>query len=143
MNRRERRAAGKTSKTASGASTVNAPDALHETGLRHFRAGQYLDAQLCCRQVLDAKPDHADALHLMGLVSLHGGQHDHAVEWMTRAIRLDPRPDYLVDLGTALQMQGRNEDALQVFGKAVQLDPRQQDAFYRAGSLLNIELDCA
>ena len=137
MNRRERRAAGKISKTAGGASTVSAPDALYETGLRLFRAGQYLDAQLCCRQVLDAKPDHADALHLMGLVSLHGGQHDHAVEWMTRAIRLDPRPDYLVDLGTALQMQGRNEDALQVFGKAVQLDPHQQDAFYKAGSLLN------
>ena len=137
MNRRERRAAGKTSKMAGGASTASTPDPLYATGLRHFRAGQYLDAQLCCRQVLETKPDHADALHLMGRVSMQGRRYDHAVEWMTRAIRLDPRPDYLVDLGTALQMQGRNDDALQVFGKAIQLDPRQPDASFRAGALLN------
>jgi Tfp pilus assembly protein PilF len=100
MNRRERRATTKSSRVARNTSVKGAPDALCETGLRHFRAGQYLDAQLCCQQALEAKPDHAAALHLMGLLSLHAKQYDHATEWLTRAIRLDPNPEYLVNLGT-------------------------------------------
>jgi cytochrome c-type biogenesis protein CcmH/NrfG len=42
----------------------------------------------------------------MGRLSLQTGQYDHAVEWIVRAIRLDPKPDYLASLGTALYHQG-------------------------------------
>ena len=137
MNRRERRATTKSSRVARNTSAKGAPDALCETGLRHFRVGQYLDAQLCCQQALEAKPDHAAAMHLMGLLSLHAKQYDHATEWLTRAIRLDPNPEYLVSLGTALQQQGRHDDALKVFDKSLQLDPHHQDALSKSGALLN------
>ena len=52
-------------------------------------------------------------LHLMGLLSLQAKQYDLAVEWIARAIRQDPKPEYLASLGTALQQQGRHEEALQ------------------------------
>ncbi len=120
MNRRERRAAARRSQkpsvgegsTVSSSQTANKPGAgdpaaLYEAGLAHMRAGRHLDAQLCCQQALAADANHADALHLMGLLSLHAHQRDHAVEWIARAIRHNPKPEYLASLGTTLQQQGR------------------------------------
>jgi tetratricopeptide (TPR) repeat protein len=40
-----------------------------------------------------------------------------------RGIRQDPKPEYLSSFGTALQRQGRHEEALKAFDKAVQLKP--------------------
>jgi Flp pilus assembly protein TadD len=109
MNRRKRQAA-ESSKTTRNASEESAPAALFESGLRHFRAGRHLDAQLC-RQALEASPDHAQTLHLVGQISLHAKQYDHATEWISRAIRLDPKVEYLASLGITLQQQGRREEA--------------------------------
>ncbi len=122
MNRRERRAAAKSSRTVLK-TAANTSTALYEAGLRHLRAEQYLDAQLCCQQALAAEPDHADALHLMGLLSFHAAQHDLAVEWFARAVRKDPKPQFLASLGTTLRGRGRFEEALEAFEKAVQLKP--------------------
>jgi len=58
------------------------------------------------------------------------------VEWITRAIRQNPKPDYLSNLGTTLERQGRHEEALKVFDKTLQLSPRHWDAAYSSGSLL-------
>src|SRR5258708_5160736 len=120
MNRRKPRAGSRKPQRIGGAES---PDALHAAGLAHMRAARHPDAQLCCRQALAHDPDHADTLHLMGLLSLHANQHDLAVEWLSRAIRREPRPAYLASLGTALLNQGRREDALKTFDKAVQLKP--------------------
>jgi tetratricopeptide (TPR) repeat protein len=140
MNRRDRRAAsknsGKTPGTVQKASTPGTPAALCEAGLHHFRAQRHLDAQLCCQQALELDPDHADTLHLMGLLSLHARQYDHAVAWISRAIRQDPRPDYLVSLGTTLQEQGRYEEALKVFDKAIQLSPDNAELWRQRGDIL-------
>src|SRR5579883_3652148 len=97
--------------------------ALHETVLDHLRAGRYLEAQLCCREVLEKDPDNAETLHLMALVCFNAGQFDNAVEWVSQAIRRQPQPAYLTLLGTALLNLKRHDDALRVFDKAVQLKP--------------------
>jgi tetratricopeptide (TPR) repeat protein len=123
MNRRERRAAARKSQNVSSNRGVTTAAALCEAGLRHLRAEQYLDAQLCCQQALAADPDHADTLHLMGLLSFQAEHHDLAVEWFSRAIRQDAKPQYLLSLGAALQNQGRLEESLQTYEKAAQLKP--------------------
>jgi tetratricopeptide (TPR) repeat protein len=123
MNRRDHRAAGRTSQTASDGAGTAIPDALYEAGLGHMQAGRYLDAQLCCQQALGADSNHADTLHLMGLLSLQAKQYDHAVEWIARAIRQNPKAEYLASLGRTLQRQGRLEEACKTYEKAEQLDP--------------------
>src|ERR1700743_225497 len=123
MNRRERRAAAKDSKTARGVSAAATPATLYEAGRRHFRAGNLLEAQVWSQKALALDAEHADTLHLLGLISLHSKQYDHAVEWISRAIRKDPKTDYLTSLARALQNQGRREQALAVFEKAVHLKP--------------------
>src|ERR1700722_16307662 len=109
MNRHERRAAARKTQTVLNGSGADTPAALHEAGFRHLRAGQYLEAQICCERSLAADPNHTDSLHLMGLLSHHAMQYDAAAEWIIRAIRQDPKPEFLSSLGTTLQQQGKHE----------------------------------
>jgi tetratricopeptide (TPR) repeat protein len=105
-----------------------------------MRAGRYLDAQMCCQQALATDPNDAEALHLMGLLSHHTKQYDHALEWIARAIRQDPKPAYLSSLGTTLRHQGRREEALMAFDKAVQLKPDDAELWTNLGNVL-VELE--
>ena len=113
-----------------------AADALYEVGRAHLSAGRSLEAQLCCQQALAIDPAHADTLHLMGLISIQARQGDHAVEWLSRAIRQDPKPLYLTTLGTALLLQGRGTDALKTFEKAVELKPNDAELWRNLGVAL-------
>jgi tetratricopeptide (TPR) repeat protein len=131
MNRRERRA----QKSRTDTHALNA--AAHcEAGHRALQAGQALDAQLCCQRSLAADPDHAPALHLMGLIAFNGGHLDHALAWISRAIARAPKPDYVASLGTTLSRQGRHEEALKAFDKAVQLAPEDAELWKQLGEAL-------
>jgi tetratricopeptide (TPR) repeat protein len=88
-----------------------------------MQAGRYLDAQVCCQQALALDAHHAETLHLMGILSFQQGLYDLAVEWIARAIRHNPKAEYLSSLAAALQLQGRRDEALQALDKAVQLRP--------------------
>ncbi|WP_024519325.1 tetratricopeptide repeat protein [Bradyrhizobium sp. Tv2a-2] len=137
MNHSDRQAAAGTSPSASGDGRGAA--ALCVAGFRHFEAGRALDAQLCCQQALAIDPDHADTMHLLGLLSAQATHDDLALEWLSRAIRQRPKPQYLASLGNLLRRQGRHDEALKAFDKAVQLDPTAPQSWRDLASLL-IEL---
>jgi len=101
-----------------------------------MRAGRLLEAQTYCRQALEASPEEPELLHLMALVYLHLAQFDHVVEWVSRAIKKDPKPSYLTTLGTALQRSGRLDEALKALDKAVQLKPDDAELWLHLGSVL-------
>jgi tetratricopeptide (TPR) repeat protein len=136
MNRNERRAAAGKNRNQPGVRKQETPAALYDAGRRHRLAGRRLEAQTCCEQALAIDPDHADTLHLMGLVSLDAGQYDHAIAWLSRAISQHPEPAYLASLGSALQRQGRLQDALKAYDKAVQLKPDDSSLWRDLGNLL-------
>src|ERR1700749_617694 len=136
MNRRERRAAGRESQKPSNPSGVSTPAALYGLADRHRQAGRSLDAQLCCQQALAADANHADSLHLLGLLSLQAQQYDHAIEWTARAISSDPRANYLSTLATALLRSGRHEEALKAVEKAISLEPGNAAHWKDLGALL-------
>jgi tetratricopeptide (TPR) repeat protein len=98
--------------------------------------GRHLEAQACCRRAIELDAGHADALHLMGLLSLHTQQHDHAIEWIARAIRQNPSPEYLCNLAIALKRQGRYEEAIKAVEKAVQLKPEDAGLWTSLGKAL-------
>lgn len=114
----------------------NSAAALYEAGLAHLVAGRSLDAQACCQQALAADANHADALHLMGLLSLQAQQFDHAIAWIERAIRQNPKTDYLLNLGSALKQAGRLGEALQVLDKTIQLKPDDPILWCRLAAIL-------
>jgi tetratricopeptide (TPR) repeat protein len=131
MSRRERRAAGHKSRAAADTAAAHC-----QAGQTHRQAGKPLDAQLCAQQALALDANHADSMHLLGQLSLDAEQYDHALEWITRAIRLDPKPQYLASLGNTLQRQGRHDDAVKAFDKAVQLKPDDADLWKDLGGAL-------
>jgi tetratricopeptide (TPR) repeat protein len=136
MSRQDRREGAQTSEKTSGGSVAASAAALHEAGLTHMQAGRYLEAQRCCERALAVDSGHADSLHLMGWLSLEAGQYDHAVEWIVRAIRLDPKADYLASLSTALHQLGRHDEAVNALDKAVQLKPQDAGLWTAFGALL-------
>lgn len=123
MNRHERRATARRSQTALRASGATTPAALSAAGKVHLRAGRVNDAQACSQRALAIEPDHADSLHLAGLLALNAGQAEQAVEWFTRAIRQAPTAEYVSTLAIALQRMGRVEDASKAFDTALRLKP--------------------
>ena len=123
MNRQERRAAARQSRSNPKSPAASTPAALYELGLAHLRASRLMDAQVCCQQALANDPAHADTLFLMGLLAIEAGHHDHAVNWLARAIDQAAKSEYLFALGTALQRLRRFDEASKAFDKAVQLKP--------------------
>jgi tetratricopeptide (TPR) repeat protein len=136
MNRRDAEAAAQSADTVPSATAARTPLALYEMGLAHLKAGRPLEAQLCGQQALARDPSHADSLQLMGLIAMQTHQYDHAVEWLSRAIRHDARPEYLSALGVTLKQMGRLDEALAVFDKAVQLAPDAERWRQLAGALV-------
>lgn len=72
----------------------------------------------------------------MGLLSVQSQQYDLALEWIARAIRQEPKVEYLSSLGTTLQQQGRLEEALMALDKAVQLKPDDAGLWINLGNVL-------
>jgi tetratricopeptide (TPR) repeat protein len=136
MNPREGDAAARSAGIDPNSAAPSAPDEFVAIALKQLQAGQVLEAQLSCQQALDIDASHADSLHLMGLVALHARQFDHAVAWLTRAIRQDTRPEYLVTLGLTLKQAGRLEEACATFDTALRLKPEDAELWKALGAVL-------
>jgi tetratricopeptide (TPR) repeat protein len=135
MNRHERRAAAKKSGSRLNPPRAEAPVRLGEAGLAHLQAGRHLDAQICCQQALAADSNDPDALYLMGLLSLHAKQFDHAAAWISRAVQQNTTAKYLAALATALQHQGKLADALKALDRAIQLKADDAGLWTARGNL--------
>jgi tetratricopeptide (TPR) repeat protein len=110
---------------------------LLATGLAHHRAGRLAEADHCYRQLLAGQPDHADALHLLGLLALHGGRFDAAVGLISRAIEIAPRnAAYHYNLGVVLRDAGRLEASAARYREAIRLDPRHVEAYVNLAVVL-------
>jgi predicted O-linked N-acetylglucosamine transferase (SPINDLY family) len=104
-------------------------DQLMETATAHHRAGRLAEAEMIYRRVLSQHPDHADALHLLGVLAHQIGRNHDAVDLIRRAISL--RRDvssYYSNWGIALGALGRLSDAIAAHRHAVTLDPQSGDA---------------
>lgn len=106
-------------------------------GLRCHQAGQFAQAEQLYRQVLAADPRHADAWHLLGVLSLQAGQHAAAVELLERAISINAsQAPYHNHRGIALANSGRNREAAEAFQTARRLAPQMPDVHYNLGNVL-------
>ncbi len=108
-----------------------------EQGIEHHKAGRLQQAEAVYRSILAQTPDHADALHWLGVVTLQQGQAQAAADLIARAIKR--RPDYaeaLNNLGLALQAQERWAEAVESFTQASALAPKDADIQLNLGLTL-------
>jgi tetratricopeptide (TPR) repeat protein len=132
MNRKARRAAEQAGR---GGSRPGGD--VFRAGLAHHQAGRLAEAEALYRQTIAVEPNHADALHLLGVIASQVGRHDVAVELIDLAIGQDARNSlYHSNRGLALQGLGRFAEALASYDRALALRPGYPEAlFNRAVSL--------
>ena len=91
---------------------------------QHHQAGRLEDAEEIYRQILAVQPEHADALHLLGVIALQVGQHKAAAEYVERAIRLKGDVAFFhSNLGDVYRKLGKFPEAVACYRRALKLEP--------------------
>ncbi len=135
QKRQQQKLASKTARQKNGAAKVSSclPDeflnAIVEKGAQAHRAGRIGEAESFYRQVLDNKPNHGDANHLMGMIAHQVSRNDRAIQFFKKAIHANPdKAAYHASLSSALLYLGRFDDAVSSCRKAITLDPNYTKA---------------
>jgi tetratricopeptide (TPR) repeat protein len=103
---------------------------LHQRG--DLRAAEEL-----YRQIVRAKPRHAGALHLLGVIHLQRGELTEALGASEAALAIDPRNAAAWQThGDALHDLKRHADAVQAYDRCLALDPACFVAWSNRGSAL-------
>lgn len=116
--------------------TPAVPEAF-DLALQHHQAGRLAEAEALYRQILKVQPDHADALHLLGVLAQQAGRPDLAAQLIQHSIALFPgNPAAHSNLGEAFRSAGRPEDAVTAYQRALELKPDYPEAQNNLGAAL-------
>lgn len=106
-------------------------------GLAFHRQGSLQEAQALYLQILQQAPQHADALHQLGVLRRQQGRYGEAVALLRQAV--DAKPGEAVfysNLGNALRDQGDAAPAELAYREAIRLSPEFAQAHNNLGVLL-------
>jgi predicted O-linked N-acetylglucosamine transferase (SPINDLY family) len=112
-----------------------------ETGLALLQAGRLADAAAALRQILAVQPNHADALHLLGLVAYHEGRYGEAVDLIMAALTYHASEIFYGNLGNAFAAQGKQAAAIECFRQAISLKADYVQAHNNLGNMLREQGD--
>ena len=103
-----------------------------EHGQEHHKAGRLRDAQACYQRAVAVNPYHADAWHMLGIVTHQLGNSRGAIEMLTRAIELAPAvAAFHESLGEIYRRFGMFDQAIECFSRATQLAPNSASAWHK------------
>ena len=87
------------------------------------------------RQLLAIQPNHADALHLLGVIASQQGNHEVAVQYIGRAIGLKGNSvAFHINLGSAYRALRRIPEAVACYRRALELEPDLAEPHYHLGN---------
>jgi protein O-GlcNAc transferase len=93
--------------------------------------GQSASARQAYQEILDARPDHADALIAMGVLAAQSQDLAQAIQFFDRAIAADPGSlGAHCNRGIALRQMQQPQAALASFDRALTVDPQSWIALY-------------
>ncbi len=108
---------------------------LLEQAIAHHRAGRLADAQEVYRLVLRSRPDHFDALHMLGAIAYQQGDDDQALNLLHKALTVNStQPTAFNHLGMVELRRGEYDAAADHFRRAVALDPKFVQAHDNLGT---------
>jgi Tfp pilus assembly protein PilF len=110
---------------------------IFDLATQRHRAGQLREAERFYRQILAQEPQHAGALHHLGVLANQVGKREIAVELIRRAVAANPNnPDACCNLGNALKDVGRIDEAIAAYRQAIALSPNLAEAHNNLGNAL-------
>ncbi len=106
-------------------------------GFQKFQSGYFAGAERCFRTILNATPDHPEALRLLGEVMLDRGQFSEAISLLERLAAYHPG-NFLAHctLGTAYRLAKQNAAAIASYRTALSLKPNFAGALHGLGVTL-------
>jgi tetratricopeptide (TPR) repeat protein len=108
-----------------------------QVAIQHHQRGQLQEAVRLYQAVLAHNPNHADALHLLGVVAHQFGQNQQAADLIGRAILLRPNvPAYRANLAEVYRALGQLDKAADCCHMALQLQPNYPEALNNLGLVL-------
>jgi Flp pilus assembly protein TadD len=114
------------------------PPLTVDEALRHHRLGDLGAAESIYRSILARQPNHADALHLLGMLLNQTGQHTQAEVMIRRAISIQPsQPVFHSNLGIVLAARGEFAEAISEYRLADSLDPNSPETLNNLGVALH------
>ncbi len=114
--------------------------AMMSVAAGHHEAGRLAEAEAIYRQVLALEPDHAEALHSLGILATQVGQPSVAAELFHRSVLINPQQaDAWTNLGNAWQACGRLEEGIQAHRHAIALRPNFALGWNNLGASLHRE----
>lgn len=117
------------------AKEVSLDDAL-KLAIAMHRANGLDDAETVYGRILAVAPDHADALHFMGVLQHQRGRSEEALRLIRRSIAMNGSlADWHNNLGNVLLETGRIDDAAAAYEEAVRLGPDRADIYNNLGVL--------
>jgi predicted O-linked N-acetylglucosamine transferase (SPINDLY family) len=108
-----------------------------DLALKLHHAGRLAEAEKLYRQILADQPEHAEAMHHLGVLAHQVGRIDAGVELIRRAISL--RPSYTsayCNLGKILNENGQTDEAAAACRQALTLHPKLPEALNNLGIAL-------
>ncbi|MBF0382285.1 MAG: tetratricopeptide repeat protein [Magnetococcales bacterium] len=99
----------------------------YKQALENFNQGCYTEVESLCEAILEAVPNHLDAINLLGVVAQKMNRHDLAINEFGRAINIDGSKALLYfNLAISMQQLGQSNNALENLNIALKLEPDNQ-----------------
>jgi protein O-GlcNAc transferase len=108
-----------------------------ERALQLHHQGRFAEADGLYTAILAVRPDHFDALQMLGLIKLRRGEPAAALKLMASAMQRRPNsPQVLLNHGLVLNALERHEEALASFDRALKYKRKYAEALNNHGSVL-------
>lgn len=112
-------------------------DAKFQQGVAYQKAGSVESAKALYEEILRMQPDHADALHFLGIIEDRAMNHTRAIELIAKAIVLNPtNPACYLNMGNAQSNLKQFDAAIASYNSAIQLMPDYALAYVGRGAAL-------
>ena len=107
---------------------------LLRRGNRQYKKGDFVEAEVIYRKVLETLPNNADAQFNLGDALFQQENYQAAMEAFQKVLELTPdtklKSKAVFNMGNSLLTQGRYYDAFQIYKVALKLNPENADALY-------------
>jgi tetratricopeptide (TPR) repeat protein len=118
------------------ASSQTVPRMLAEA-VGHGQAGRLAEAERICRQILELDAQHADSLHLLGVIAYQTGHHEASISLICKAIVLGGKEaSYYFNLGNSFRAHGKRDNAVECYRIALTLKTDYAEAHHGLGNEL-------
>lgn len=112
---------------------MSAAQAL-QLAVQHQQAGRLAQAEAVLRQILQQRPNDAEALHQLGIVAFQAGKMPLAVQLIERALRINPNVHlYLANVAEMYRRLGQPQKAIAYGQRAIALKEDAADAHNNLG----------